>query len=80
MPRYSSLTLITEQRWQETVDMVRQELQPVCPSCWFGVNLIVFQDVEVTAALNKNVNLICLFPPQDLQFSLQQLEEDKQAG
>ena len=37
--------------------MVRQELKPVRPSCWFGVDFIIFEDKEVTAALNKNVNL-----------------------
>jgi hypothetical protein len=40
--------------------MVRQELKPVRPSCWFGVDFIIFEDKEVTAALNKNVNLFFL--------------------
>jgi hypothetical protein len=66
VPRYFNLALITVQRGQETVDMVRQELQPVCPSCWCGVDCIVFQDVEVTAALRQHMNFICLFLPPRL--------------
>jgi hypothetical protein len=50
----SNLTLVTLQGRQETIHMARQKLKPVCPSCWFGVDLIVLEDVEITTVLDEN--------------------------
>ena len=52
--RYSNFTLVTLQGRQETIHMTRKKLQPVCPSCWFGVDFIVFEDVEITTVLDEN--------------------------
>jgi hypothetical protein len=44
----SSVSLI---RWQETVDMVRKELKPVCASSELGFDSIIFEYIEMTLAL-----------------------------
>ena len=60
MLSYSNLALVTLQGRQETIHMAWQKLQPVRPSCWFGVNFIILEDVEVATALIENKLYLCL--------------------
>ena len=47
---------ISPHRWQETIHMVRQELQPVHPTSKFGLHCIIFEDIEIRTALNKKMD------------------------
>ena len=52
---------ISPHRWQETIHMVRQELQPVCPTSKFGLHCIIFEDIEIRTTLNKKMDQFWYF-------------------
>lgn len=46
-------SLVNVKRWNETVNMVRQQLHPVTPTSCHSKNSIILEDIEVTFALTK---------------------------